>query len=152
MNSLIARTLSQNQTLHGYVIYIEVMAFCDIFAYFGQRKPGLAMQRDGHTSASMSRDMCVGCSCWYVTASWSSRRRRRRLHSSPSCHSLRSPSWSYCSTSAVRVTGSTTSSWPFSSPASRSRSASESSSSTSAIYTTIKYKLTRYALAIVRIR
>jgi len=36
MNSLIAYTLSQNQTLHGYVAYNWSYGhFCEIFAYFG---------------------------------------------------------------------------------------------------------------------
>jgi len=41
-NSLIAQTLSQNQTLHGYVIYNWSYCHFDIFAYFGQNLLAMA--------------------------------------------------------------------------------------------------------------
>ena len=42
MNSPIAQTLSQNQTLHGNVIQLKLWPFCDIFAYFGQNVVAMA--------------------------------------------------------------------------------------------------------------
>jgi len=42
MNSPIAQTLSQNQTLHGNVIQLKLWPFCDIFAYFGQNLVAMA--------------------------------------------------------------------------------------------------------------
>ena len=86
----------------------------------------------------MMIEYVIGCSCWFDTASWNSRRRRLRRRSSPSCLWRRSPSSSCCWTSVAKATASTTSFWRCWSPASRLRSASASSSSTSAIYTTIR--------------
>jgi len=43
MNSLIAQTLSQNQTLHGCVAYNLCHGhFCDFLAYFGQNLVAMA--------------------------------------------------------------------------------------------------------------
>jgi len=43
MNSRIAQTLSQNQTLHGYVAYNRSYGnFCDILAYFDQNLVAMA--------------------------------------------------------------------------------------------------------------
>ena len=41
---LIAQTLSQNQTLHGNIIglQLKLWPFCDIFAYFGQNLVAMA--------------------------------------------------------------------------------------------------------------
>ena len=41
MNSPMAQTLSQNQTLHGYVAY-NCGHFCDFLAYFGQNLVAVA--------------------------------------------------------------------------------------------------------------
>jgi len=43
MNSLIAQTLSQNQTLHGCRTQLKLWPFGDIFAYFGQNLAAMAM-------------------------------------------------------------------------------------------------------------
>ena len=42
MNSPIAQTLSQNQTLHGNVLQLKLWPFCDIFAYFGKTLVAMA--------------------------------------------------------------------------------------------------------------
>jgi len=43
MNSPMAQTLSQNQTLHGYVAYNwRYGHFCDFLAYFGQNLVAMA--------------------------------------------------------------------------------------------------------------
>jgi len=43
MNSAMAQTLSQNQTLHGYVAYnCSYGYFCDFLAYFGQNLVAMA--------------------------------------------------------------------------------------------------------------
>jgi len=47
----------------------------------------------------------VDCSCWCVTVSWNSPRRRRRLLSWRSCRWHRSQSSNYCWTSVVKHIG-----------------------------------------------
>jgi len=63
MNSLIAETVSQNQTLHWYITYNwSYSQFCEIFAYFGQNVVAMATSlRSLQSEISLKKYFLIGC-------------------------------------------------------------------------------------------
>jgi len=66
MNSLVAQTLSQNQTLYGYVAYnCSYGHFCDFLAYFGQNLVAMAtLLKPLHSEMSSSDWSTMKAPCY----------------------------------------------------------------------------------------